>query len=358
MSSRAQLTGRITALITENATLKARVKGKQNSGPTQPKKPKVLTPGMFAICTKYIPPPRRENWVAPTPKPRKKQVTFREPPRPSHSITQKTVMQTIKKPTIHVNLSTGVKPATRASNPMSKRDTRNHSTLLAKHEKVRRAEDHHRNLNKQNHDIWKILVDLFHHNKEARSMKFHEEIRSLEIGSLTISEYFKKIKVISDLLSNIDSPVSEKNLLIVSSHPKQGRGNARDTHSSSSVLLASSYSINKDRSNKELCRNFQRGFCRFDERWKFVHSRGSHIGRPSQWGSQNYSPAPRQCTCGSNVVSRPNLQASWAGQSSFHQAHLTKPRSSILNPASYQLVPYGHLDQPTTIPHIFNATTL
>nr|GEY95532.1 hypothetical protein [Tanacetum cinerariifolium] len=77
----------ITALIAENATLKAGVKGKQNSGPTQLEKPKVLTLGMSAICTKYIPPPRRENWVAPAPKPRQKQVTFREPPRPSHSTT-------------------------------------------------------------------------------------------------------------------------------------------------------------------------------------------------------------------------------------------------------------------------------
>nr|GEX58913.1 integrase, catalytic region, zinc finger, CCHC-type, peptidase aspartic, catalytic [Tanacetum cinerariifolium] len=102
MSSRAQLTRRITALIAENATLKAGVKGKQNSRPTQPEKPKVVTPGMFAICTKYIPPPRRENWVAPAPKPRKKQVTFRELPRPSHSTTQKT-------PCVH--LSTGVKTA-------------------------------------------------------------------------------------------------------------------------------------------------------------------------------------------------------------------------------------------------------
>nr|GEX07384.1 retrovirus-related Pol polyprotein from transposon TNT 1-94 [Tanacetum cinerariifolium] len=63
----------------------------------------------------------RENWVAPAPKPRKKQVTFREPPRPSDSTTQKTS------------------------------DTQNHSTLPAKHEKMRRVEDHHRNLNKQNH---------------------------------------------------------------------------------------------------------------------------------------------------------------------------------------------------------------
>nr|GEW70213.1 retrotransposon protein, putative, Ty3-gypsy subclass [Tanacetum cinerariifolium] len=123
MSSHAQLTGRITALIAENATLKTGVKGKQNSGPTQPKNPKVLTTRMFTICSKYILPHRKEKWVTPAPKPRKKQVTFREPPRPSHSTTQKTVVQQNKKPNIHVNLSTGVKPATRASKPMSKSAT-------------------------------------------------------------------------------------------------------------------------------------------------------------------------------------------------------------------------------------------
>ncbi|GJR77800.1 ribonuclease H-like domain-containing protein [Tanacetum coccineum] len=52
-------------------------------------------------------------------------------------------------------------------------------------------------------------------DREARSMELHEELRSLEFRSLTTVEYFKKIKVISDLLSNIDSLVSEKNLLMI-----------------------------------------------------------------------------------------------------------------------------------------------
>nr|GEV16964.1 hypothetical protein [Tanacetum cinerariifolium] len=134
MSSRAQLTGRINALIAENATLKARVKGKQNSGPTQPEKPKILTPGMFAISTKYISLPRRENWVAPAPKPRKKQVTFREPPRPSYSTTQKTIMQTIKKPNPCVHLSTGVKTSSGASKPTLKRVSYTNRSLPSKQE--------------------------------------------------------------------------------------------------------------------------------------------------------------------------------------------------------------------------------
>nr|GFB11417.1 hypothetical protein [Tanacetum cinerariifolium] len=52
---------------------------------------------------------------------------------------------------LNVEPTVGVKPATRDSKPMSKSATRNHSTLSAKREKTRKVEDHHRNLNKQNH---------------------------------------------------------------------------------------------------------------------------------------------------------------------------------------------------------------
>nr|GFB01598.1 hypothetical protein [Tanacetum cinerariifolium] len=54
---------------------------------------------------------------------------------------------------LNVEPTVGVKPATGASKPMSTSDTQNHSTLSAKRENARRVEDHHRNLNKQNH--WK-----------------------------------------------------------------------------------------------------------------------------------------------------------------------------------------------------------
>ncbi|GJY64079.1 retrovirus-related pol polyprotein from transposon TNT 1-94 [Tanacetum coccineum] len=103
------------------------------------------------ISPKYIPPTNEESRAIPTPLPKKQQVTFQETPRLSNRPTQKPVVQQNKKPNILVNLSTGVKPATGASKPMSKSDTRNHSTLVAKSEKARRVEDHHRNLNKKNY---------------------------------------------------------------------------------------------------------------------------------------------------------------------------------------------------------------
>ncbi|GKB43875.1 hybrid signal transduction histidine kinase M, partial [Tanacetum coccineum] len=204
---------------------------------------------------------------------------------------------------------------------------------------------------------WKKLDSL----DKARSMELHEELRSLEIRSLSIAEYFKKIKVISDLLSNIDAPVSEKNLLMYAANGltdkyehvasiirhtktpltllearsmllleelclnrKQGRDSTHDTSSSSTVLLASGSGSNKGRSNKELCRNFQRGFCRFADRCRFVHARGSSNGKSQQWGSQ----------------SRPSAAAQPTG------------------PAPYPYQTYGTVDQPTTLPRAFNATIL
>nr|GFB01038.1 copia protein [Tanacetum cinerariifolium] len=103
MHSCAQLTRRIFALTSENATLKARNKGKPLSPSEQPEKPKVLAPGMFSISTKYVPSPRR-----------------------------------------------GVKPASRARKPSLKRVPQPIKSLPAKQESRKRVEVHHRNLNKLN----------------------------------------------------------------------------------------------------------------------------------------------------------------------------------------------------------------
>nr|GEX36298.1 hypothetical protein [Tanacetum cinerariifolium] len=106
MASRVQLSGRITALTTENATLKARVTGKQNSGSKSLAKPKVTATGMVSDTTKYIPPQRRLNRVAPTPYPTKKQVTFQGNPRQSSRPTPTRVVQQQQQPTIPISHST------------------------------------------------------------------------------------------------------------------------------------------------------------------------------------------------------------------------------------------------------------
>ncbi|GKC74689.1 hypothetical protein Tco_1120572, partial [Tanacetum coccineum] len=114
---------------TENTKLKAQVTGTTSSGPSTSEKPKVLASGMYTKSSKYIPPPKRANWVKPTPLPKKKQVTFQEPPRTSNRPTQKPPVQQNKKPNIPVNQSTRTKPATESRKPMPKYHTRNHHIL-------------------------------------------------------------------------------------------------------------------------------------------------------------------------------------------------------------------------------------
>ncbi|GJX78829.1 ribonuclease H-like domain-containing protein [Tanacetum coccineum] len=70
-------------------------------------------------------------------------------------------------------------------------------------------------------DVWKSLEDLFHDNKEARAMELHEELRSMKLRDLSIVEYFKRIKVIADLLANINLAVDENNLVM---HAMNGLG--------------------------------------------------------------------------------------------------------------------------------------
>ncbi|GJY64317.1 hypothetical protein Tco_0465777 [Tanacetum coccineum] len=61
--SRTAYTEKLSALTSENTKLKALVHGKTSSGPSTSEKPKVLASGMYTNSSKYIPPPKRANWV-------------------------------------------------------------------------------------------------------------------------------------------------------------------------------------------------------------------------------------------------------------------------------------------------------
>ncbi|GJW88676.1 uncharacterized mitochondrial protein-like protein [Tanacetum coccineum] len=154
--SRTAYTEKLSALTSENTKLKALVHGKTSSGPSTSEKPKVLASGMYTNSSKYIPPPKRANWVKPTPLPKKKQVTFQEPPRTSNRPTQKPPVQQNKKPNVPVNLSTRTKPATESRKPMPKSHTRNHHILPNKSVNARRAAYHNRKLNVVDHNQFVI----------------------------------------------------------------------------------------------------------------------------------------------------------------------------------------------------------
>ncbi|GKB72716.1 hypothetical protein Tco_0934128 [Tanacetum coccineum] len=148
--SHSTFTAKINALAVENAKLKTELSGKKSSGFTASEKPKVLASGMYTNSLKYVPPPKRANWVKPTPLPKKK-----------------------------------TKPATESRKPMAKSHTRNHRILPNKSVNARRAADHNRKLN------------VFDHNQFViRSLKIMEpNVESLELTSSVSSS--SKVTMIS-----------------------------------------------------------------------------------------------------------------------------------------------------------------
>ncbi|GJS98158.1 hypothetical protein Tco_0819328 [Tanacetum coccineum] len=156
--SRTAYTDKLSALTAENTKLKAQVTGKTSSGPSNSETPKVLAPGMYNLGSKYIPPPKRANWVKSTPLPKKKQVTFSEPPRPSLKPTQKPVVHPNKQTKRVCTYVRQEKPTSGASKTVPKRAPRNHSSLPVKSANARKVEAHHRTLNKKNRVDSNLLV--------------------------------------------------------------------------------------------------------------------------------------------------------------------------------------------------------
>lgn len=63
-------------------------------------------------------------------------------------------------------------------------------------------------------DIWLTLENLFRDNKESRSLQYDNELRTLVIGDMNITDYTHKLKSLSDLLANLDSPVTDRALVM------------------------------------------------------------------------------------------------------------------------------------------------
>ncbi|GJW44167.1 kinase RLK-Pelle-LRR-I-1 family protein [Tanacetum coccineum] len=187
-------------------------------------------------------------------------------------------------------------------------------------------------------DVWKSLADLFHDNKEARSMELHEEL--LEIGSLSIAEYFKKIKLIFDLLSNIDSTLSEKNLLML-------------------VLCSSLKSLVSLASKDGTLLKTPLPLPRFCWLPILVQTKVELTKNFAGISNVIFVVLVMLPVCSFSWVSEwSNNNATWPGPHTLPHAHVTNSSSGILGPTPYSYIPYGNVDQPTAIPRVFNATTL
>lgn len=63
-------------------------------------------------------------------------------------------------------------------------------------------------------DIWVRIENQFRNNKEARALQLDHDLRTTEIGDRSVHDYCQTLKTTSDLLANLDAPVSDKNLVM------------------------------------------------------------------------------------------------------------------------------------------------
>lgn len=63
-------------------------------------------------------------------------------------------------------------------------------------------------------DIWLRIENQFRNNKEARAIQLDNDLRTKEIGDMTIHDYSQSLQAIADLLANVDAQLNDKTLVM------------------------------------------------------------------------------------------------------------------------------------------------
>ncbi|KFK25889.1 hypothetical protein AALP_AA8G175400 [Arabis alpina] len=61
--------------------------------------------------------------------------------------------------------------------------------------------------------IWLRVENLFRDNKETRAIQLDNDLRTKEIGDLSVHDYCQELKSIADLMANVGAPVSDRTLV-------------------------------------------------------------------------------------------------------------------------------------------------
>ncbi|XP_071700063.1 uncharacterized protein [Rutidosis leptorrhynchoides] len=223
------------------------------------------------------------------------------------------------------------------------------------------------------HEAWTFLEKLFLDNKQSKTMELNAQLRSLNMGDLSVEEYFRKIDHMATQIRNLGGKVEDSDLvmfainglpdkyahashIIIHSDPFPTLDKVRSmltmeeitlnrknrsiteaplnaSHPSALVAQATRHSNQPPRTT-EVCRNFSKGFCRFENGCRFLHT---GTGRRSANNSSSNSNRP-------NSLNQTQLLHQLAAQQ--QQLHAQSTNSPPTQFASVQVPLSGY--GPTT----------
>ncbi|XP_071729189.1 uncharacterized protein [Rutidosis leptorrhynchoides] len=210
-------------------------------------------------------------------------------------------------------------------------------------------------------EAWEILKKIFQDNKRSKVVELTAELRALNIGDLNPEQYFRKIDVISAMLANLGATIKDEyrvtyaihglndrfphaKHIILHSNPfpnydtvrsiitleqmeltrKNRPADTAGTPSAPTALVAQA--INppttppRPTTNLQVCRNFNRGHCRFGSGCRYLHQPSRAKSGPAT--SQNaWSSTPSQAQLLEIIAAQQRLLA----QQQTNQSIVSQP---------------------------------
>ncbi|GJS51480.1 ribonuclease H-like domain-containing protein [Tanacetum coccineum] len=174
-------------------------------------------------------------------------------------------------------------------------------------------------------EAWDILTNIVKDNKRTRSSTLKTELRSIQLGTLSMEAYFQKIESLVTTLTSLDCVVNDedvvhyaitglpekynqvcgymhyqttfpdlktvRSLLVAEEMRLKTKEVALPTDSSSLMVLMAQAGTNRRPSNPQIkswrpCFNFAKGSCRFGSECRYVHDPNA---KPHDFGTSKVS---------------------------------------------------------------------
>ncbi|GKA74079.1 retrovirus-related pol polyprotein from transposon TNT 1-94 [Tanacetum coccineum] len=135
-------------------------------------------------------------------------------------------------------------------------------------------------------EAWDILTNIVKDNKRTHASTLKTELRSIQLGTLSMEAYFQKIESLVTTLTSLDCVVNDEDVVhyAITGLPEKYAQEVRlktkevalPADSFSPMILMAQTGTNSQPFNPQIkswrpCFNFTKGSCRFGSEYKYVH---------------------------------------------------------------------------------------